>query len=181
MKAPLSRSVPLACDLLALSKSSDAVNDNAGKKKKSKGYKQDGFDRPLSWTTGLYEGLSCDIVWLCVPLCKSRWWLLSVLEVVFQYLWPDLSVGEVCNVGLLSSQPCAKSCRKQGRIRDVKKNLMRCLGMHFSSTLPYSSFCVSILSFHWSQYSLDLCPCVFLVIYVQVCVKIYKYIKSAFF
>lgn len=35
MKAPLSRSVPLACDLLALSKSCDAVNDNAGKKKKN--------------------------------------------------------------------------------------------------------------------------------------------------
>lgn len=90
-------------------------------------------------------------------------------------------LGEVCKVGLLSSQSCAKSCRKQGRIRDVKNNLKRCLGMHFSSTLPYSSFCVSILSFHWSQYSLDLCPCVFLVIYVQVCVKIHKYIKSAFF
>lgn len=70
MKAPLSRFVPLACDLLALSKSC-AVDDNAGGKK-SKGYKQYGFDRPLSWTTGLYGGLSCDIVWLCVSLCKSK-------------------------------------------------------------------------------------------------------------
>lgn len=118
MKAPLSRSVPLACDLLALSKSCDAVNDNAGKKKKSKGYKQDGFDRPLSWATGLYGGLSCDIVWPCVSLCKSKRSVLSVLEVVFQCLWAGSPVGEVCKV-------CHQNRLCQNHVQRVAENRRR--------------------------------------------------------
>ena len=99
--------------------------------------------------------------------------LLSVLEVLFQYLPPDLSVGKVCKVGLLSSQPCAKSCSKQARIRDVNKCFTDFL-LYFSSTLLSSSTCVSILSFLVSQYSLNLCSCVFLVlIYVRVCVELH--------
>lgn len=35
MKAPLSCSVPLACDLLALSKSCNGINDKAERKKKN--------------------------------------------------------------------------------------------------------------------------------------------------
>lgn len=119
MKAPLSCSVPLACDLLALSKSCDAVNDNAGKKK-SKGYKQDGFDRPLSWATGLYGGLSCDIVWPCVSLCKSKRSVLSVLEVVFQCLWAGSSMGEVWKVCL-----CHRNHLRQNHLPRVAENRRR--------------------------------------------------------
>lgn len=94
MKAPLSCSVPLACDLLALSKSCNAINDKArGKKKekKSKGHKQGGFDRPLFLGHWLYGRISHDIVWLCVSLHKSRWLVLSELSGV-KYLWLRISV-----------------------------------------------------------------------------------------
>lgn len=109
-----------------------------------------------------------DGYWVFWKLCFGIWGLIC--------LW-----GKFARLACCHHNHVQKSCRKQARIRDVKKNLNRILGRHFSSTLPYSSSCVSILSFHWSQYSLDLCPCVFLVIYVQVWVKIHKYIKSAFF
>lgn len=77
MKAPLSCSVPLACDLLALSKSCNAINDEArggegGKKKNQRGHKQGGFDRPLLLGHWLYGGISHDIVWLCVSSHKSK-------------------------------------------------------------------------------------------------------------
>lgn len=99
------------------------------KKKKSKGYKQDGFDRPLSWATGLYGGLSCDIVWPCVSLCKSQWSVLSVLEVVFQCLWAGSSVGEVCKVCLCHwnrvcqshVQRVAENRRRQGKDKGRQK------------------------------------------------------------
>lgn len=95
MKAPLSCSVLLACDLLALSKSCNAINDKARgkkrKKKKSKGHKQGGFDRPLFLGHWLYGRISHDIVWLCVSLHKSRWLVLSALSGV-KYLWPRISV-----------------------------------------------------------------------------------------
>lgn len=85
MKAPLSCSVPLACDLLALSKSCNGINDKAErkKKKKSKGHKQGGFDRPSSWVTG-YMGESHMI--LCGFLChriNPKLLVSSALEVVF--------------------------------------------------------------------------------------------------
>lgn len=91
----------------------------------------------------------------------------------FQYLWPDSSVGEVCKVGLLSSQSRARSCSKETRIRDVNKYLNGHQIGFFSSTLPSLSSRVSILAF--LTLTLDFSSCVFLVmVYVQVCVKIYK-------
>lgn len=100
MKAPLSCSVPLACDLLALSKSCNAINDEArggeerGKKRKSKGHKQGGFDRPLLLGHWLYGRISHDIVWLCVSLHKSKWSVSSALSAVkYLWLWVTLRVG----------------------------------------------------------------------------------------
>lgn len=99
MKAPLSCSVLLACDLLALSKSCNAINDDArggegGGKKKSKGHKQGGFDRPLLLGHWLYGRVSHDIVWLCVSLHKSKWSVSSALSAVkYLWLWVTLRVG----------------------------------------------------------------------------------------
>lgn len=78
MKAPLSCSVPLACDLLALSKSCNAINDEArggegGKKKKNqRDINGGGFDWPLLLGHWLYGGISHDIVWLRVSSHKSK-------------------------------------------------------------------------------------------------------------
>lgn len=82
MKAPLSCSVPLACDLLALSKSCNGINDRAQKKKKekritttTKGHKE--FDWCSSWVTG-YTGESHMIYGFYVSPHESTLCVLSV-------------------------------------------------------------------------------------------------------
>lgn len=73
MKAPLSCSVPLACDLLALSKSCNAINDKARGKKRKKKNQRDinraALIGPFSWVTG-YMGESrmilCGFVCHCI-------------------------------------------------------------------------------------------------------------------
>lgn len=89
MKAPLSCSVPLACDLLALSKSCNAINDEA--RGGQGGGDQRDINRaaligPSSWVTG-YMGASHMI--LCGSVCRRinpsdqyrvRWALLSICD-----------------------------------------------------------------------------------------------------
>lgn len=92
MKAPLSCSVPLACDLLALSKSCNAINDEArggeaGKKKENqRDINRAALIGPSSWVTG-YMGESRMI--LCGSVCRRinpsdhyrvRWALLSICD-----------------------------------------------------------------------------------------------------
>lgn len=116
MKAPLSRSVPLACDLLALSKSCDAVNDNAGKKNNQRVINRMALIGPFLGPL-VYMG-ACPLI-LCGPVCQCvnlsdryrvYWkWCFSV--------WAGSSVVEVCKVCL-----CHRNRVCQNHVQGVVAN-----------------------------------------------------------